>query len=97
MTLFAVEARNVDLDARLGEGEEVRAQLHLALLAEDRARESEQRSLEIRESDPLVHREALELVKLRRVGGVVVEPEHTPRGDHIQRRRRGHHRANLHR
>ena len=35
----AVEAGDVDLDARLGEGEEVRAQAHVALVAEDRARE----------------------------------------------------------
>src|SRR5579875_1367023 len=40
----AVEARNVGLDAGLGEGEEVRSQAHLALLAEDAPREAQQRA-----------------------------------------------------
>jgi hypothetical protein len=49
----AVEAGDVDLDARLREREEVRAQPHLALVAEDRAGELQQRALEIGERDVL--------------------------------------------
>src|SRR6185503_5137588 len=37
----AVEARDVDLDARLGEREEVRAQAHVAAVAEDRVGEAQ--------------------------------------------------------
>ena len=59
-----MEAGDVDLDARLGEGEEVRAQAHLALGAEDRPREREQRALQVGERDVLVHRQALDLVEL---------------------------------
>ena len=97
MPRVAVEARHVDLDARLGEREEVGAQLHLALVAEDRAREREQRPLEVGERDALVDREPLDLVELRRVGRVVVGAVDAARGDHVERRRRGHHRAHLHR
>src|SRR6201999_2177098 len=47
--LAAVEAGDVDLDARLGEREEVRPQADVALVAEDRAGEAEQRALEVAE------------------------------------------------
>ena len=76
----ALEARDVDLDARLGEREEVRAQAHLALVAEDRPGEREQRALEVGERDVLVDREALDLVELRRVRRVVVAPVDAARG-----------------
>src|SRR5215210_6197966 len=56
----AVEARDVDLDARLGEREEVRAQADVAALAEDRVGEAEQRALEVGERDVRVDREALD-------------------------------------
>ena len=42
---FAVEAGNVDLDARLGEGEEVGAKANLAPVAEHGARELQERPL----------------------------------------------------
>src|SRR5262249_11502359 len=41
----ALKARDVDLDQELGEGEEVRAQAHVALLAEHHPRERQQRAL----------------------------------------------------
>ena len=66
----AVEAGDVDLDAGLGEGEEVRAQADLALLPEDGSRERQQRALEIGQGDILVDGQALDLVELGRVGGV---------------------------
>ena len=48
----------------------MRAQADLAVVAEDRAREGQQRALEVGERDVLVDREALDLVELRRVRGV---------------------------
>ena len=93
----AVEARDVDLDARLGEREEVRAQPDLALGAEDRARERQQRALEVGERDALVDREPLDLVELRRVRGVGVAAVDAARDDDVDRRRLLLHRADLHR
>ena len=75
----AVEAGDVDLDARLGEREEVRPQADLALVAEDRARERQQRPLEVGQRDVVVDREPLDLVELRRVRGVGVGPVDAPR------------------
>src|SRR5919206_1853313 len=93
----AVEARDVDLDARLGEREEVRAQADVAPLAEDRVGEAQQRALQVGERDVLVDGEALDLVELRRVGRVAVAAVCAP-GDHDVERRRGRlHRADLHR
>src|SRR3954462_13276865 len=65
--VVAVEARDVALDARLGEREEVRAQAHAPLLTEDRARERQQRALEVAERDVLVDGQALDLLELRGV------------------------------
>ncbi len=93
----AVKAGHVDLDARLGEGEEVRAQTHVALVAEDRARELQQRALEVGERDVLVDGETLDLVELGRVRGVGVGPVDAPGDHHVQRRRVRFHRAHLHR
>jgi hypothetical protein len=95
--VLAVEAGDVDLDARLGEREEVRAQADLALVAEDRAGEGQQRALQVGERDVLVDREPLDLVELRRVGRVGVAAVDPARDDDVERRRRGHHRARLHR
>ena len=85
------------LDARLGEREEVRAQADLAVVAEDRARERQQRALEVGERDVLVDREALDLVELRRVRGVVVAPVGAAGDDDVERRRLQLHRPHLHR
>src|SRR3954468_20235026 len=93
----AVEARDVDLDARLGEREEVRAQADVAALAEDRVGEAQQGALEVGERDVLVDGEALDLVELRRVGRVAVAAVGAPRDDDVERRRVGLHRADLHR
>ena len=65
---------------RLGEREEVRAQAHLALVAEDRAGEGQQRALEVGERDVLVDRQALDLVELRRVRRVAVAAVDAARG-----------------
>src|SRR3954451_9199788 len=93
----AVEARDVDLDARLGEGEEVRAQADVAALAEDRVGEAQQRALEVGERDVLVDRQALDLVELRRVGRIAVAAVRPSRDHDVQRRRVRLHRADLHR
>src|SRR5215211_2983245 len=93
----AVEAGDVDLDARLGEREEVRAQADVAARAEDRVREAQQRALEVGERDVLVDGEALYLVELRGVGRVAVATVRAPGDDDVQRRRMGLHRADLHR
>ena len=95
--VLAVEARHVDLDARLGEREEVRPQANLAILAEDRAREREQRALQIAERDVGVHREALDLMELWRVGRVVVRAVGAARDDDVERRGLALHRPDLHR
>ena len=91
------EAGDVDLDAGLGEREEVRAQADVALVTEDRAREAQQRALEVGERDVGVDGQPLDLVELRRVGGVGVAPVDAPGDDDVQRRREGLHRARLHR
>src|SRR4051812_47512643 len=96
-TPVAVEARDVDLDARLGEREEVRSQADVAPLAEDRVREADERALEVRERDVLVDREPLDLVELRRVGRVAVAAVGAPRDHDVERRRMRLHRADLHR
>jgi hypothetical protein len=95
--VLAVEAGDVDLDARLGEREEVRAQADLALVAEDRAGEGQQRALQVGERDVLVDREPLDLVELRRVGRVGVAAVDPARDDDVQRWRVLLHRADLHR
>src|ERR1019366_2449167 len=91
--LFAVEARDVDLDARLGEGEEVRAQADLALLTEDRPREGQQRALQVAERDVGVDRQPLDLVELGRVSGVGVRTVYPAGDDDVDRRRLALHRA----
>ena len=78
IAVVADEAGDVDLDARLGEGEEVGAERTSRSGAEDRAREREQRALEVSERDALVDGEALDLVELRRVRRVVVAPVPRP-------------------
>ena len=95
--VLAVEARDVDLDPRLGEREEVRAQADLALVAEDRAGERQQRALQVGERDVLVDREALDLVELRRVRRVAVAAVDAAGDDDVERRRVLLHRADLHR
>ena len=69
----------------------------VALVAEERAREVQQRPLQVRERDVLVDREALDLVELRRVRGVEVAPVDPARHDDVERRRVLLHRAHLHR
>src|SRR3712207_7724640 len=58
----AAEAGDVDLDAGLGEREEVRAQAHLALVAEQRPR-SEEHTSELQSRQYLVCRLLLEKKK----------------------------------
>ena len=65
-------AAHVDLDARLGEREEVRPHADGAVGAEELAREVVHRALEVGQRDALVDDEALDLVEHRRVRGVGV-------------------------
>ncbi len=93
----AVEAGDVDLDARLGEREVIGLQTDLALGSEDRAGERLEGALEVRERDIGVDREPLDLVELGRVRRVGVRPVDAARDDDVDRRRLGLHRADLHR
>src|SRR3954454_12415784 len=93
----AVEAGDVELDAGLGEREEVGTQADVAVVAEDRLRERLQRAREVGQRDVLVDREALDLVELRRVRAVVVAPVRASGDDDVQRRRVQLHDARLHR
>src|SRR5579884_2711612 len=77
---FAVKARDVDLDARLGEREEVRSQPDLALRPEVLAGERQERALEVGHRHVAVHRQPLQLMELGGVGGVGVRPV-GPSGD----------------
>ena len=89
---------DVDLDARLGEGEVAGPQAHARLLAEHLAGELEQHPLEVGERDVLVDREPLELPEHRHVRGVrSVGPVHAARHDDVDGRRLRLHRAHLHR
>ena len=93
----AAEAGDVDLDARLGEREEVRADADVAVGAEDRPGERQQRPVEVGEGDPLADRQALDLVEHRRVGGVGVAAVDAPGNDDEDRRLLRLHPADLHR
>ena len=75
----------------------MRAQADLAVVAEDRAREGQQRAAQVGERDVLVDREALDLVELRRVRGVGVAPVRAAGDDDVERRRLQLHRPHLHR
>ena len=59
----AVRAGDIGLDGRLGEGEVVRAEPHLAVVAEEHAHDVQKRPLEIGERDAAVDGEAFELVE----------------------------------
>ena len=94
----AQEARDVELDARLGEREVVRAQADLAVGPEERAREVLERALEVRQREAAVDREALDLLEHRRVRRVErVAAVDAARADHVDRRRLLLHHAHLHR
>ncbi len=83
----ADEARDVRLHRRLGEREVVRAEAHLALGPVQLAHHVEQRPLEVGHRDPLVDREALELVEDREVRRVDrVAPVDAADRDHVDRR-----------
>ena len=61
---------DVDLEAGLGEGEEMRAEADLGVVAEQLAEEEFERALEIGEGDAFVDVEAFHLGELREVRGV---------------------------
>ena len=75
----------------------MRAQPDFALLAEDSARERQQRALQIGQRDVLVDRQPLDLMELRGVRGIGVGAIHAAGDHHIQGRRVRLHRAHLHR
>ncbi len=84
----ADSAGDVWLHRRLGEREVVGAEANAPVGAEDRAHHVQQRALEVGEGQPLVDREALELVEDRIVRGVDrVAPVAAPERDHVDRRR----------
>ena len=88
-------AGDVELDRRLGEGEEARPHAHLAL-AEDGADEELDRAAEVGERDPAVDGEPLDLVEdgcVRRVERVA--PVRASERDEVDRRLLRLHRADL--
>src|SRR5579859_5852069 len=58
-------ARDVELEARLGEREVARAHAHLAVAAVERLDHEEQRALQVPDREPLVHGQALDLAEVR--------------------------------
>src|SRR5215210_8862447 len=92
----AEEARDVGLDRRLGEGEEVRREADVAILPEERAHQVGERALQVGQRDSAIDGEALDLVEdrcVRRVRGVA--PVDAAGGDHVDRRLALLHRADL--
>src|SRR5919109_2354684 len=84
----AEKARDVRLERGLREREVVRAEAHLALLAEEPAHHVEERPLQVGHRDPAVDRETLDLVEDRRVRRVGrVAPVDAAERDHVNRRR----------
>ena len=85
-----------ELHARLGEREEVGAEQHLALGAEELAREVLQRALQVAEREAAVDGEALDLLEHRRVRRVQrIAAVDAARADHVHGRRLRLHRAHL--
>src|SRR4051812_2104243 len=70
--LGAERALDVDLCARLDEGEIARASTYADGAAVEPFGERPEHALELRERDVLVHEKPFDLVKHRRVGAVVV-------------------------
>src|SRR5439155_1018521 len=62
----ARRARDVDLGARLGEGEETRPEAHAGLGPEEAAEEVDEHALQVGEGDAVVHHGALDLLEHRR-------------------------------
>ena len=94
----AEEAADVGLERRLREGEVVRAEAHLALLAEEGSHHVQQRPLEVGHGDPAVDGQALDLVehgRVRRVGRVPAVD--AAERDHVDRRGLRLHHADLRR
>src|SRR5688572_6325329 len=92
----AEEAGDVRLEGGFREREVVRAEAHLALLAEERAHHVQERSLQVRQCDTPVDGEALDLVEDRRVRGIGgVAPVDASERDHVDRRGLGLHDADL--
>ena len=90
-------ARQIDLEARLGVAEIVRAETGLRVLAEQRGENVIEQRLQVAHRDVLVDVEAFELVEIRRVRGVGgVAAVNAARRDDADRRRALEHRADLH-
>ena len=94
----AEEARHVELDARLGEREEVRAQPQSRGRRRTAPGELLERALEVAEREAAVDGEALDLLEHRRVRRVErVAPVDAARADHVDGRRLRSIVAHLHR
>src|SRR5947209_18116159 len=68
----ARRAGDVDLGARLGEGEEARPEPHAGLGPEEAAEEVDEHALQVGEGDAAVHPEALDLPAHRRAAGAAL-------------------------
>jgi hypothetical protein len=91
-------ALDVDLERRLGERKERGPEPHVDVIdLEERLAELVQDPFEVAEMRALVDDEALDLVKLRRVGGVGIDAIGAARADDADRRLLRQHGAHLHR
>src|ERR1700694_1862920 len=91
-------ALDIDLERWLGERKERRPESHVDVIdLEERLAEFVQDPFEMAEMRALVDHEALDLVKLRRVGGVGIDAVGAARADEADRRLLSEHGADLHR
>src|ERR1700716_2783980 len=91
-------ALDIDFERRLGERKKRRPESHVDVIdLEERLAEFMQDPFEVAEMRALVDDETFDLVKLRRVGGVGIDPIGASRTDDADRRLLGQHGAHLHR
>src|SRR6202048_4615924 len=91
LTLVA-PALDIDLERRLSERKERRTESHVDVIdLEERLAEFVQDPFEVAEMRALVDDEALDLMKLRRVGGVGIDAVGAARTDDADRRLLGQH------
>ena len=82
----ALEAADIDLNARLREREIARAETCLYVAAEDRLYKLVEHTLKVAERDLLIDNKAFHLVEHRGVSRITVGTEYTSRCQHLDRR-----------
>ena len=82
----ALEAADIDLNARLREREIARAETCLYVAAEDRLYKLVEHTLKVAERDLLIDNKAFHLMEHRGVSRITVGTEYTSRCQHLDRR-----------